>query len=132
MIGTASESNHEFVRGLGAEPVTYGPGLADRVRAIANVTAIVDFVGSADAAEASKDLMPGLERAVTIARNSAAQEAGFAFVQRDPGAIPAAIGLAASGGLDVEVSQRFPLTEAAKALELSKTGHVRGKIILLP
>ncbi|MZG13302.1 alcohol dehydrogenase catalytic domain-containing protein, partial [Streptomyces sp. SID5914] len=31
VIGTASPGNHDFVRELGAEPVTYGPGLADRV-----------------------------------------------------------------------------------------------------
>ncbi|MFE2381431.1 NADP-dependent oxidoreductase, partial [Streptomyces misionensis] len=28
VIGTASERNHEFLRSLGAEPVTYGEGLA--------------------------------------------------------------------------------------------------------
>lgn len=132
VIGTASAANHDFVRRLGAEPVAYGPGLAERVRAIAGVTAIADFVGSMDAAEASVDLMPGLERAVTIARNSAAQEAGFAFVQRDQGATPAAIALAAEGRLRVEIAGRFALADAAKALELSKAGHVRGKIILLP
>lgn len=132
VIGTASEANHDFVRELGAEPVTYGDGLAERVRAIATVTAIVDFVGSADAAAASLDLMPGLERAVTIARNSATHEAGFAFVQSDKGAVPAAIELAGEGKLTVEISHRFALTEAAKALETSKTGHVRGKIVLLP
>lgn len=132
VIGTASEANHDFLRELGAEPVTYGDGLADRVRAIAEVTAIVDFVGSVDAAAASLDLMPGLERAVTIAGKSATLEAGFAYVQSDKGAIPAAIELAGDGKLTVEVSHRFALTEAAKALETSKTRHVRGKIVLLP
>jgi NADPH:quinone reductase-like Zn-dependent oxidoreductase len=29
VIGTASESTFEFLRQLGAEPVEYGPGLAD-------------------------------------------------------------------------------------------------------
>jgi NADPH:quinone reductase-like Zn-dependent oxidoreductase len=33
VIGTASESTFEFLRQLGTEPVAYGPGLADRVRA---------------------------------------------------------------------------------------------------
>ncbi len=36
MIGTASESTFEFLRRLGADPVAYGPGLADRVRALAS------------------------------------------------------------------------------------------------
>jgi len=35
VIGTASPARHEFLRGLGAIPVAYGPGLADRVRAAA-------------------------------------------------------------------------------------------------
>ena len=35
VIGTASEGNHEYLRSLGAEPTTYGDGLADRVRALA-------------------------------------------------------------------------------------------------
>ena len=33
-IATASPARHEQLRRLGAEPVEYGPGLADRVRAI--------------------------------------------------------------------------------------------------
>ena len=35
VIGTASERNHHYLRGLGAEPITYGEGLADRVRELA-------------------------------------------------------------------------------------------------
>ena len=47
VIGTASEVNHEVLRGFGAEPVEYGEGLADRVRAMApdGVDVVVDFVG---------------------------------------------------------------------------------------
>ncbi len=33
VIGTSSESNHDYLRSLGAVPVTYGDGLVDRVRA---------------------------------------------------------------------------------------------------
>ena len=35
VIGTASESHQDDVRALGATPVVYGEGLADRVRAAA-------------------------------------------------------------------------------------------------
>ena len=35
VIGTASESNHDYLRSLGAEPTTYGEGLAERVRELA-------------------------------------------------------------------------------------------------
>ena len=131
VIGTASEQNQEFVSSLGAEPVVYGDGLADRVRALGAVTAIVDFVGSEDAAAASLELMPGLERAITTARPSASQDAGLTHVKSDPAAVPAVIDLAASGKLVVEITERFPLADAAAALELSKSGHVRGKLVLL-
>ena len=34
VIGTASQATFGFLRQLGAEPVAYGPGLADRMRAL--------------------------------------------------------------------------------------------------
>ena len=47
VIGTASEANHEYLRGLGAEPVAYGDGLPERVRELApdGVDVVVDLVG---------------------------------------------------------------------------------------
>ena len=47
VIGTASERNHERLRGLGAEPVEYGEGLVGRVRELApeGVDLAVDYVG---------------------------------------------------------------------------------------
>ena len=35
VIGTASAQKHDYLRGLGAIPTTYGPGLAERVRGLA-------------------------------------------------------------------------------------------------
>jgi NADPH:quinone reductase-like Zn-dependent oxidoreductase len=47
VIGTASESNHGYLRSLGVRPVAYGDGLADRVRALApgGVDAVLDTAG---------------------------------------------------------------------------------------
>ena len=47
MIGTAS-GTFPLLRELGAEPVTDGPGLADRVRTLApaGISAAVDLAGS--------------------------------------------------------------------------------------
>ena len=127
VIGTASAKNQDYVRSLGAEPVVYGPGLVGAVRALGTVTAIVDAVGSADAVAASRELMPGLERAI-----STAHAEGFTAVKSDPAAIPSVLALAAQGSLRSDITRTFPLDAAAEALELSKTGHVRGKIVLLP
>ena len=48
VIGTASAPKHDSLRGLGAIPTTYGPGLAERVRELApqGVDAAVDIAGS--------------------------------------------------------------------------------------
>lgn len=127
VIGTASARNQDYVRSLGAEPVVYGSGLVESVRALGEVTAIVDAVGSADAVEASRQLMPGLERAV-----STTHAEGFTAVKSDAAAVPSVLTLAAQGALTSEITRTFTLDAAAEALELSATGHVRGKIVLLP
>ncbi|WP_396230021.1 zinc-binding dehydrogenase, partial [Frankia sp. CpI1-P] len=46
--------------------------------------------------------------------------------------LAAVVKLAEQGVVRFEIQDRFPLAEAAKAFELSLTGHVRGKIILVP
>jgi NADPH:quinone reductase-like Zn-dependent oxidoreductase len=127
VIGTASTRNQDYVRQLGAEPVVYGPGLVEAVRALGQVTAIVDAVGTVDAVEASKRLLPGLARAI-----STAGAEGFTAVKSDAAAVPSVLALAAQGLLRSEITRSFELGAAAEALELSKTGHVRGKIVLLP
>jgi D-arabinose 1-dehydrogenase-like Zn-dependent alcohol dehydrogenase len=47
VIGTASEPNFDYLRSMGAEPVAYGDGLRERVRAIAprGVDAVLDASG---------------------------------------------------------------------------------------
>ena len=46
MIGLASERNHQWLIAHGVVPVTYGEGVADRIRAAAaKVDAFIDTVG---------------------------------------------------------------------------------------
>jgi len=47
VIASASEANHDYLRELGATPVLYGPGVAERVRATAGgpVDAVFDVAG---------------------------------------------------------------------------------------
>ena len=63
MIGTASKTNHDYLRALGATPVTYGDGLVDRVRAIApaGVDAALDAAGG-EALTASLELVSNRAR----------------------------------------------------------------------
>jgi threonine dehydrogenase-like Zn-dependent dehydrogenase len=48
VIGTGSATSADALRALGAEPVAYGDGLVDRVRALApaGVTAVMDLHGT--------------------------------------------------------------------------------------
>jgi NADPH:quinone reductase-like Zn-dependent oxidoreductase len=147
VIGTASEGNHDFLRSLGAEPTMYGPGLVDRVRALApaGVDAVFDCAGGALADLVAIAGDP--DRVVTIvdftaprhgvhmSHSAPADETGEAVgVGADRLAVhglAAAVELADEGRLRIPVAATFPLAEAAAAHELSETRHARGKIILL-
>ena len=68
VIGTGSASSADALRALGAEPVTYGEGLVDRVRALApdGITAAVDLFG-AETVQAARELTVPDGRITTIA-----------------------------------------------------------------
>ena len=136
-VGTASERNHDYLRSLGAIPVTYGDGLADRVRTAApqGVDAVFDAAGH-DTLAVSVELMGGAtERIVTIAATDA-EEHGvlFSAVTTTPEEVRAGLTeharLAVEGRLAVRLDQVLPLAHAAKAQELSETGHAQGKIVI--
>ncbi|MEU0845222.1 NADP-dependent oxidoreductase [Streptomyces sp. NPDC005962] len=136
VIGTASPRNHDYLRSLGAIPVAYGEGLADRVRAVApkGVDAVFDAAGKG-ALPVSIELRGGTpDRIVTIA-DPAAAEYGVAFSSggdRDADALAGYARSADEGGLRVPVARSFPLQDAAAAHAESESGHVRGKLVLRP
>lgn len=132
VIGTASERNHEFLRSLGAEPITYGDGLADRVRALApdGVDVVLDFVGGG-AVHASAEVQKKPARLVSIADGDAAELGGHVlWVRPDSAGLTELARLADEGKLTVHVAHELPLAEAARAWELSQEGRTRGKIVL--
>jgi NADPH:quinone reductase-like Zn-dependent oxidoreductase len=136
VIGTASETHHEQLRSFGAIPVTYGAGLADRVRAIApsGVDAVLDASGRGEV-PVSIELAGGPERVLTIA----AFDAGDTGIRIHVGGagknlVPALndiVALIEDGRLRVPIWRSYPLTEAVAALDAVRTAHVGGKIVLL-
>jgi NADPH:quinone reductase-like Zn-dependent oxidoreductase len=139
VIATASPARHDQLRAYGAEPVAYGDGLADRVRAIGTVDAALDLVGTDEALLTSVELVADRSRIATIAGFAKAPELGIAVLTeadggqaiRD-GARPQLIDLAARGQLEVTIDRTFPLEEAAEAHRYLQTGHARGKVVLVP
>lgn len=136
VIGTASEAHHAYLRGLGAEPVAHGTGLVERVRALGAVTAVVDAVGGEESTASTAELLadPGrsISRAVTTVPSPQSKAAGIPGVLHTAESVAEAARLAADGKLRFAIAERLPLGEAARALELSRAGHVCGKIVLIP
>jgi NADPH:quinone reductase-like Zn-dependent oxidoreductase len=132
VIATASERNHEFLRSLGAEPVTYGDGLADRVREIApgGVDAALDFVGGG-AVHVSREVLKDAARSVSIADGDVKKLGGqIVWVRPDAEGLAHLAALAAAGKLTVHVDAALPLAEAAEAFRRSESGRTRGKLVL--
>jgi len=142
VIGTAGEHSFDEVRRFGAEPVAYGEGLEDRVRALApdGIDAAVDTVGTAEATDVSLALVDDRDRIVTIAAAPSAKEHGFKAIG---GNLPASaefrkqvrprlIALAGEGKLVVPIARTYPFGEAIEALQFLKSGHPGGKLALIP
>ncbi|MGC0378300.1 NADP-dependent oxidoreductase [Streptomyces sp. SAI-229] len=132
VIGTVSERNHDFVRGLGGEPVTYGEGLAERVRGLApeGVDAVFDSVGG-DALKASANLLAPEGRLASITDPEVVSYGGrYWFVRPDPRDLQHLSDLADQGTVTVHVSETFPLDRAADAHRLNQEGRTRGKIVV--
>lgn len=144
VIATASPARHEFLRGLGAVPVAYGAGLADRVRELApdGVDAALDLVGTDEAVDVSLELVSDRARIATIAAFGRAGAAGIRALGGGPGADPGTeirsgarlelARLAGDGSLRVVVAATYPLAQAADAHRAIMTGHTTGKIALIP
>lgn len=133
VVGTASEPNHELLRELGAEPVTYGDGLEARVRAAApdGIDWVFDTAGTQ-----LEDLIAVAgdpERVVTIANYSAADH-GVRFTGGGgdaPAALARVAELAGAGRLRVRLAATLDLAEAPAAHRLSESRRANGKIVLL-
>jgi NADPH:quinone reductase len=143
VLGTAGPASHDYVAALGAHPVAYGDGLADRLRALApeGIDAAIDAVGTDEAVDVSLELVRDARRVATLAAFERARETGIKALGGGPGADPGAeiraaarhelVELAGAGKVSVHVSRTFPLSEAAEAHREIQRGHVHGKLVLV-
>ncbi len=144
VLATASPGNHDFLRSLGAEPVAYGDGLLDRVRALApdGVDAALDLVGTQEALDTSLALVADRDRVVTIAAFAVATQLGIKLIGGGPDADPGTeirpvgqrevLRLLDDGVIDSPVGRTYGLDEVADAHRASIGRHVRGKLVVVP
>ena len=133
VIGSAAPGTFEFLRQLGAEPVAYGPGLADRVKALApgGVTAAADLFGT-ETAEAALALGVSPERISTVAAgpNPPGGVRATGGIDAGPDALPRITDAILAGQLTVPVAATFPVGQIRDAVALQAGRHVHGKVVV--
>jgi NADPH:quinone reductase-like Zn-dependent oxidoreductase len=137
VIGAASAANQNYLAQLGAEPVTYGDGFVDQVRALApdGVDAALDIAGSGVLPELI-DLAGGADRVITMADVEGAEKHGVhfsnGFADGHGFHALAEVGeLIEAGRFWLTVERTFPLDGIADAHRISEIGRVRGRLVLV-
>ncbi|MEO6115425.1 MAG: NADP-dependent oxidoreductase [Pseudolysinimonas sp.] len=133
VIGSASVGNHDWLRSRGVEPVEYGPGLVDAVRALApdGITAAFDLQGAGTVRQFLELGIPP-HRINTNAMDPT--EFGIRRVGRGPTSIPTLDALAAlvvSGDVELPIAASYPFDGVADAFRRLETGHLRGKVVIV-
>ena len=120
VIGTASEQNHDYLRSIGAIPVTYGDGLLERVRSVApqGVDAVLDASGRGEI-PVSIQLTGTAERVLTLVAFDAADTGIQIHIGGGGGdlgdALREILGLIEQRRLTVSISRTFALAKIASA-----------------
>lgn len=135
VVATASKENHAFLTSIGAIPVEYGKGLADRIRAIVpdGVDAFIDTHGDGNV-EIAVALGVDRDRINTITDFAARKKYGvrgdgMATVSPREVLIDLAR-LIAAGELELPIAATYPLDQVRAAYERLSKRHGLGKIVL--
>jgi NADPH:quinone reductase-like Zn-dependent oxidoreductase len=137
VIGLAGERNHDWLRAHGVVPVTYGDGVADRIREAApgGVDALIDLAGGGYV-DLGLQLGVAPQRIDTVVDFAAVQSKGVKSEGNAAGASAAVMaelaGLIDAGELEVPIAATYPLERVRDAFAELEKGHTRGKIVLIP
>jgi NADPH:quinone reductase-like Zn-dependent oxidoreductase len=137
VIGLASEANHGWLESHGVIPVSYGSGVADRIHAAApKIDAFIDTHGGDYVELAINELGVKPDRVDTIANFDAVAKYGVKAEGNAAGASAQTLAelaaLIAGGELEVPIAGTYPLDRVRDAYRRLETGHLRGKIVLIP
>ena len=138
VVALASEDHHDWLREHGAIPVTYGDGVAERIREAAGgqVDAFIDLFGSGYVDLAIElGVAPG--RIDTIADPRAPERHPGVKVDGNmagasPETLAALAALIAEGRLELPIARVYPLAEVREAYTELERRHTLGKIVLRP
>jgi NADPH:quinone reductase len=137
VLGIAGPGNADWLRARGVIPISYGDGLAERLRDAApdGIDAFIDLFGP-DYIQLAVDLGIAPERIDTIISFQKAGEVGAKTEGSADASTPEVLAemanLIATGAIDFEIANTYPLDRVADAYEELEKRHTRGKIVLLP
>lgn len=137
VIGTASASNEDFVKDLGADEfIDYTATKFEDV--VKDVDVVYDTIGG-DTQERSFQLLKKGGYLVSLVQDPSKEllkehnvEGKVIASVPNPEQLEEITEMIEAGKVKPLVEKVFPLSEAKKAQKLSKQGHTRGKIILIP
>jgi NADPH:quinone reductase-like Zn-dependent oxidoreductase len=135
VLGIASAASADRLRAIGVEPVVYGDGLADRLRAVApqGIDAFVDTHGGGYV-DLAIDLGVAPDRIDTIIDFAAAQRHGTRTDASPQASTTDVLATMADhvawGRLVVPIAAIYPLEQVRAAYTELAGGHVAGKIVL--
>lgn len=136
VTATTSTTNLDFVRSLGAESVI-DYTTADLEQEAHDMDLVIDAVGGGTLERAMNVIKPGGAVLTILGRppQEKAQERNI-IIKSIPGPLSRQVlesvaHLMEAGQIKSVVGKKFKLSEARQAQELSETGHVRGRIVLI-
>jgi NADPH:quinone reductase-like Zn-dependent oxidoreductase len=137
VIGLASEPHHQWLADHGAIPVSYGEGVAERIRQVSAgpIDAFIDGYGHGYV-ELALELGVRPERINTIVDFPAVEKHGVRFEGNTAAAnadVLAAIArLIDEGQLEIPIANSYALSDVQAAYRELESGHLLGKIVLKP
>ncbi|HWE10165.1 MAG TPA: NADP-dependent oxidoreductase [Solirubrobacteraceae bacterium] len=137
VIGLASDPNHRWLRDHGVMPVSYGEGVAERIREAAGgaVDAFIDTVGGGYV-EFALELGVAPERVETIIDFAAARKHGTKMAgsmdASNAVVLTELADLIDRGELEIPIAGVYPLDQVRDAFREVEGGHTHGKIVLVP
>lgn len=134
VIGTTGASKRDLIEALGATPVEYGAGVAERVRALAPKGVDGVFQAAGDAIDELLTLVDDPAKVVTIVDFTAGAkgvQVSGGGTNQWPAALLAVVAMADKGQYVVRVGKTFTLDEAGDAQAYSAAGG-DGRAVIVP
>lgn len=131
VIGTTAETRYDFLRQFGVVPLPYGPGLAERVRAIttAPVTAFLDFHGGEAEEGAGLDVPPS-KVLTTTAWEAVEDREAVKLYPGDLVALGRVAQLVSERQVRLPIADVFSLAEIGDAYRVLDQRDSAGKIVI--